>query len=191
MHAPALMAVVTAGTAFGLGLLYAYLIKWIPFIYLNFFITVGYGFAVGLVAGIMLKFGKVRNNTVSFLCALLGALMALYCEWSGHLHSLIPGAPFFTEPGQLMDFVKVLYEEVSWGMSSGGNVTGILLGIVWLIEAGIIVVLATLAGHGSVATTPFCEKNMCWLDEEKKIDTLAAFTEPDQIAAISHGDLAP
>lgn len=191
MHAPALMAIITAAASFALGLAYAYLVKWIPFIYLNFLLTAGYGFVIGFVAGFMLKVGKVRNTPVLFMCGLLGGAMALYGSWSGHLHALIPGAPIFASPDQLISFIKILYAEGSWGMSSGSNVTGVMLAIVWVIEAGIMVGLVTLVPVGMLSDTPFCEKNQCWLDEEKKINTLAAFTEPEQIAALSSGDLGP
>lgn len=117
--------------------------------------------------------------------------MALYCAWSGHLHALADDAPIFARPAQLLEFVKFLYAEGSWGMRSGGNVNGILLAIVWGIEGVMIVGLTSLITLGAVSDTPFCEKKQCWLDEEKQIDTLAAFGEQDQIAALAAGDLGP
>lgn len=42
-----------------------------------------------------------------------------------------------------------------------------------------------------ISDLPFCEKNQCWLDEEKKIDTLEAFNDPEHQAAFKRGDLGP
>ena len=42
-----------------------------------------------------------------------------------------------------------------------------------------------------IADLPFCEKNQCWLNEGKKIDTLEAFNDPEQQAAFKRGDLGP
>jgi hypothetical protein len=42
-----------------------------------------------------------------------------------------------------------------------------------------------------IRDTPYCEKTGCWLDEEKKIDTLENFTDPAQLAALKAGDIMP
>jgi hypothetical protein len=54
-----------------------------------------------------------------------------------------------------------------------------------------IVGLSTLLPYTGIADTPFCEKNQCWLSDEKKIDTLDAFNDPEQQAAFKRGDLGP
>jgi hypothetical protein len=41
IHGPVLAIVAAVVAGYPLGILYAYLVKWIPFIYLNFFITIG------------------------------------------------------------------------------------------------------------------------------------------------------
>lgn len=51
-----------------LGLAYAYLLHWIPFIYINFFLTLGYGFAFGWVTTRVLKATQVRNVPVAAGC---------------------------------------------------------------------------------------------------------------------------
>jgi len=193
IHGPllALMAAVIA--AFPLGLAYSYLIKWIPFIYLNFLITAGYGFVFGLLTSVLMKFGKVRNNAVAFISSVGVGLIAWYGSWNGCVHALVDGVPWLLTPGQILRVMKVLLQEGSWGIgfSSHEPVTGILLAIVWIAEAGIMVGLSTIAGLSSVMQTPFCEIHECWLDEEKKIDKLDIFARPQDIAAFKNGDIAP
>lgn len=173
-----------------LGLAYSYLIRWIPFVYVNFFATLGYGFAFGWVTVRLLKAGHVRHTALAALCGLGVGLIALYGEWSGHLHVVFDDAPWVFRPDQVWRGVQYLYAHGSWSFHRT-TVSGIPLALVWLIEAGIIVGLAVAMPFGFVGDTPYCEKTRCWLDEEKKIDTLETFTDAAQLAALKAGDLMP
>ena len=191
-NAPALGLAVGAAVAVGvpLGLAYAYAVRWIPFIYINFFVTLGYGFAFGWLTTRILKAGHVRNTMLAALSGLAAGLIALYCEWSGHIHVVFEDAPWFLRPDEVVRGVKLLYESGSWTFHNQA-VTGIPLAIVWLIEAGIIVGLAAAMPFGSVGDTPYCEQSKCWLDEEKKIDTLETITDAAPLAALKAGDIMP
>jgi hypothetical protein len=191
IHGPMLALVAATALGLPLGLAYAYLIKWCPFIYVNFLATAGYGLLFGLVAGFFLKFGKVRNTAFALFTGILVGCIAWYFNWSSHVYALFKGAPLFSFPNVILDVMKMLYNEGSWGMHNSGNVTGIPLAIVWLVEAGIIVGLAALTTMGFVSDVPFCEKNQCWLDQEKKISTLQNFTDPLHLLALKAGDLGP
>ena len=185
----ALVAAIVLGIP--LGLAYAYLIRWCPLVYVNFLATAGYGFLFGLIGGFTLRFGKVRNTLIAALSGILVGFIAWYFNWSGHVKAVVEGAPWINTPDTILNIMRVLYDQGSWGMRSGGNVTGIPLAIVWVVEAGIMIGLATFATVGFVDDVPFCEKNQCWLDQEKKISTLQNFTDPAHIAALKSGDLAP
>lgn len=193
IHGPVLALLAGAVVALPLGLAYSYLIKWIPFIYLNFLITLGYGFIFGFMTSLLMRFGKVRNNAVALVCSASVALLAWYGTWNGCVHSLVNGAPLLVTPGEMLAFMKVLIEHGSWGIgfSSHEPVTGVLLGIVWVAEAAVIVGFSTIAGLAFVSQTPFCETHDCWLDEEKKMDKLNIFTRPEDVAAFKNGDIEP
>jgi hypothetical protein len=139
----------------------------------------------------LLKAGQVRNTTLAALVGLGAGLLGLYGEWSGHLHVLIEDSPWVFAPDEILRGMAVLYEQGSWGMKHGGNVTGIELALVWVGEASLIVGFATLLPYGFVKGTPYCEKSRCWLDEEKKINTLESITDPAQLAALKAGDIMP
>ena len=192
IHGPLLAVLAALIVGYPLGILYAYLIKWIPFIYLNFLITIGYGFAFGFMLVPLLKFAKVRNGTVALLTGLTVGLCASYFSWNGFVHAMVDKAPGIITFGQLKQIMKILYENGSWGIGLGSSapVTGILLALVWLVEAGIIVGLSTIVGYGAVGD-PFCEQHNCWLDEEKKIDKLDQFVSPGHIEAFKAGNIAP
>jgi hypothetical protein len=194
VHGPAMALVAGAMLAFPLGLVYSYLIKFIPFIYLNFLATAGYGLLFGFITQKLLKLGKVRNNTVALLTATFVGLLAWWGSWNGCAIALIGSkAPWILTPPQMSRWVQFLYEHGSWGIGhfSTDLVSGIPLAIVWLIEGAAIVGLTALLGHGALSNTPFCETHDCWLDQEKKIDKLDAFVSPDHLAAFKVGDIAP
>ena len=191
LYGLALALIVPAITAFPLGFIYAYLLKWIPFVYLNVLLTGGLGFVVGFLTGWLLKIGKVRNNSLAAICGLCAGFFALYFDWNGHVSSLIKQAPILCTPHQIMVVAKVLYKEGSWGMRSGGAVTGIPLAIVWFVEAGIIIGVSTLVSYAMISKIPFCERTGCWLDETKTISTFEAFKDPIHVEALKARDLSP
>lgn len=191
---PILVFLAALVAAFPLGLLYSYLINWIPFIYLNFLITLGYGFVFGtLTSLLLLKFGKVRNTAVAFLSGTAAGLIAWYFSWNGHIHALAGDVPWLLTPGQIWTAVKILYNEGSWGIGFGSQepLTGIPLAIVWLGEGAMIVGLAAMISYRSVKDTPFCEQHNCWFDEKKVIDKFDVFTHPQHLEAFKTGDIAP
>jgi hypothetical protein len=194
VHGPLMAVAAGAVLAIPLGLIYSYLIKWIPFIYLNFLVTAGYGVVFGFITARLLVMGKVRNSAIALLTAAVVGLLAWYGAWNGCAKALIGSkAPFLLTPPQMTRFVKILMENGSWGIgfSSSQAVSGIPLAIIWLLEGAAIVGLATFVGYAAIAHTPFCELHDCWLNKEKKIDKLDAFVNPDQIAAFKAGDISP
>jgi hypothetical protein len=189
-HGLALAILVPIAAGFGLGYVYAYLIKWIPFIYLNVFITAGYGGVIGFIAGWMLKLGKVRNNALAALCGLLAGVSGLYLGWNGHIHAYFEDAPIFCLPAEILKGMGYLYDHGSWSLKDE-TITGVILAIVWGVEALMIVSLSTLVSYVMISGTPFCERTESWLDQEKKISTMEPFTQPAQLEAFKAGDLNP
>src|SRR5262245_30482237 len=141
---PVLALGVAVLAGFPLGYAYSYLINWIPFIYLNFLLTAGYGFLFGFLTGLMVKIGKVRNTLVACQCGLLAGVFGWYFAWNGHVHALSKGGPALFLPGEILRAMQYLYQNGSWGLSSGGNVTGIPLAIVWAVEAVVMIGLSTM-----------------------------------------------
>ncbi len=189
-HGVVLPIVAAAVLGFPLGYVYAYGLRWIPFIYVNILLTFAYGFGFGWLTSRILKASHVRNTTLATLCGLGVGLIALYWEWDGHLHALFTGAPWFFRPDQIVRGMGLLYKEGSWGFH-GTTVTGIPLALVWVVEAAIIVGVATAIPAVFVRDTPFCEQTRTWLDEEKKINTLEPLLDETAIAALRAGDLMP
>src|SRR4051794_39520539 len=72
-----------------LALVYAYLISYIPFVYLNFFLTIGYGLLLGFIVGSVMRWGKVRNSWVGAMVALVVVVISLYFSWAVWLSVLL------------------------------------------------------------------------------------------------------
>jgi len=193
VHGPVLALLAGSAVAYPLGIAYSYLIKWIPFIYLNFLITLGYGLAFGFLTALLMKVGKVRNGPVALLSGLSVGFIAWYCSWNGFVHAYVKEAPWLLAPGPMLAFMKIVLQEGTWGIGflPSEHVTGIALGLIWLVEAAVVIGLSALIPYSAIADTPFCETHGCWLDEEKKMDKLDAFVMPDHLAAFQNGDIAP
>jgi len=188
---PAAAVVAAVVLGFPLGLAYAYVMKWIPSVLLRIFGTAAYGLVFGFLVTRLMVWGKVRNAPVAGLSGAVAGLLALFFAWNGHVYTHFKGAPIFCLPGDMLSSMSHLYEHGSWALRGGGNVTGVVLAIVWAVEAALIVGLSALLPFSHIADTPFCEQNQCWLSDQKKIDTLDAFHDSEQQAAFKRGDLAP
>lgn len=153
-----------------LGVGYAFAIWYIPFIYLNFLLTAALGFIVGILCSlVVVRAGKVRSFPVAAVLSAVGALGALYAHWAAWLLIATEEFSFGTmfslamNPSLLFTFMGEIYEVGIWTLK-GATVSGIMLGIVWLIEAGIVTVIATLMG-ARAAKDPFCEESGKWFEE--------------------------
>ena len=170
-----------------LALLYTYLVWYIPFIYINFFITAGFGFGAGImISYFSIKLGKVRNPKVAAILGLLGGLIALYFSWVIWVDLVFNiGESYGTDrigittsnvkfkellelafqPGFLFDTILEINKVGTWGIRTA-TVSGTLLFVFWFIEALIILVIATILPYFS-SKKPFCEFNNEWFKEIK------------------------
>ena len=180
-----------AAATLPLGFVYAYLIKWIPFVYANALLTAGYGLACGYLVGRLLKRAHVRNAKIALLSGLLVGVVALYANWNGHVHALISGAPWVCSLEGIWAIMQLLYEQGSWGLRHGGNVTGVFLAIVWAVEAGCILFFSVTMPGQFISGMPYCEKTRRWLDQSQSYDTLEALGEPAALAALQEGNITP
>jgi len=171
-------------------------LQWfIPFIYINVLFAIGFGIVVGAACSFLLKKGKVRNKAAVFAVAGIAALMALYSQWalfislkiestgnfsvsdinigivktSFHLNTF---AEVFFNPKGVFEVIRV-FNEVGTFSLKGSTVTGAFLWIIWIIEAGIIIV-ATYIVADSVNKHPYSETYDKWMD---KVESKKAYVQ--------------
>lgn len=180
-------------TAFPLlGLLYAYCIWYIPFVYINFFITLGFGFLVGFVIALfVIKKGKVRNPFLGLVIGLTAAFFALYLHWAIWIDLVINAGESYGSdkigitvsnieflqvfsllfrPDLVVEYISQVNEYGTWGIR-GATASGAFLWVVWSIEFSIVIAISGFLSYLE-AKKPFSESTNSWYDEI----TLPAFS---------------
>jgi len=173
------------------GLLYAYAIWYIPFIYINFIIAGVIGFVIAfLVSKVVVKLGKVRNVSLTIGLSLLAGLVALYFHWAVWIDLVLNAGESYgssrigvtvsnikiiqtfnlaLDPATLFQIIGEVNKYGTWGFGSS-TVNGVFLTIIWIVELVIIVGIATIIPIAS-AKEPFCELGNEWF----KAKTLKPF----------------
>lgn len=173
-----------------LALLYSYITLYLPFIYINFLISLGFGIGVGLPVGFGLKTGKVRNSPIALALGGAISLWAFYFVWAIWVFALLQRAG--SEEVRLLDVILSplglgsailkINETGAWTMF-GFPVSGIFLWLVWAIEALIILILPLITAWGFVSD-PFCETCNRWTEEEKAVREFKCAASKDELKEI-------
>jgi hypothetical protein len=151
-----------------LAVIYARLENWIPFVYLNVILLLGLGFVIGLVVQNRARAAKIRHAGVAGMIALLCGLVALYFAWAADFvfrTGAVPPGHYLNalDPLVLGRYVSFFYENGAWGLGKGGGVVkGWFLGLVWVIEALVIVGFPTLIVANEFGDNVFCERCRTW-----------------------------
>ena len=168
-----------------LGMIYAYCIWYIPFIYINFFITVGFGFLVGLVISkFIIKSGKVRNPILALIIGVFSGIVALYLHWSVWIDLVINAGKSYgsdrigitvsnieflqvfsliLQPNLVFEYINEVSKYGTWGIRSA-TVSGTFLWVIWAIEFVIVIVLTSFLAYLQ-SKKPFSESTNSWYKE--------------------------
>lgn len=176
----------------GLAFLYELLLYWVPFIYITFLITLGFGFAVAMSASLVINFGHVRNMVIGLIIGLslsCGAVAAKYWFQYERYISLVADELIETgksEKESKAELRAALKREISfkdhidgrvaigWNIGragAGAPITGVFVYLIWVIEFGIVVVIALALSRHSV-NQPYSETLHKWASEEQVVMTL-------------------
>jgi hypothetical protein len=168
-----------------LGLIYAYCIWYIPFVYINFFITLGFGFLAGLAISILvIKKGKVRNTLLALIIGALSGMVALYFHWSVWIDLVINAGESYGsnrigitvsnieflqvfslifQPNLVFEYINEVSKYGTWGIR-GATVSGTFLWIIWAIEFVMVVGLTSFMAYLQ-SKKPFSESTNSWYEE--------------------------
>lgn len=161
-----------------LGLIYGYIMYYIPFIYIKVFIMVGYPFAIGLILSLAVQRGKVRNNLLVGLAGVGFGLLADYMGWVAWIAAALKSTEYlmvFFYPGDILYFMQ---EVVEVGIYVIGNSrpTGAILYLIWLVEAVVVVGGTAFMVLKLHLDTPFCEECNEWVETERYIGLFTPLT---------------
>ena len=169
-----------------LGYVYVLIMMFIPIIYLNVLITIGLGILLGWIARAATRFSHNRNKRSQLLFAVLLGVLVTYFHYVAYLLYMMDGAvpslslylsqlPWIVmEPGSFFSFLSVVNELGPWSIF-GLTFSGVLLALVWLLEALIIIGAPVLTVFGS-DPYPYAESLGKWYPK---------FTLSEEFASIS------
>ncbi|MGY3088722.1 hypothetical protein ACVWYF_001762 [Hymenobacter sp. UYAg731] len=167
-----------------LAFVYIYAIWYIPFVYINFFLCLGFGLVLGGVLMLLARAGKLRSPKGVAALAVLVGLAATYLEWTVYLTLLFNSettgtgrnadtstsfsprlfVDVLTHPGAMWNAIGKINETGTWSLK-GATPSGAFLWFVWVVELLIIIGGAYLLAR-SQADEPFSELTNEWAEEE-------------------------
>ncbi len=178
--------------ACGLAFVYQWLLHWIPFIYINFFITVGMGIGVAIIASSVIRWGRVRNTLIGSLIGIViatgGLVGAFWFQYQRDLNEATTAAMSDMQlpESKWAETKSQIAQQFTWGqhiqmragdgwaLGRGGKglpIKGIFVYLIWLIEA-VIVTFITYSATSDAATAPYSEQSDKWADEATVVMTL-------------------
>ncbi|HWE96879.1 MAG TPA: hypothetical protein VG269_23160 [Tepidisphaeraceae bacterium] len=171
-----------AGVAVGavIAAVYAYAIIYIPFIYVRFIGCLVFGFVLGGVPTWVMREFKVRSVPVVLAAVGVIALVAYYFHWAVWLYAVlnrhenqVEFLPILTNPAGMLRVIGLVLEKGTWGMSSHSDqVTGVFLGLIWLVEAAAIFGVAFVVARHVQTDVPFCESCNAWCGPGVKVRSM-------------------
>ena len=188
--------------AIALAFVYQLLLHWIPFIYVNFLLTLGMGVGTGMIVSFIVNNGHCRNWMIAALLGLMLLIVGLsgkywfqYQQFLGANIEQIQNDPQI--PANMKDLEIAAFKknftfmehlkfrtETGWnvGRGNGAPLTGFMVYLIWLIEAGVIGYFA-LTMPIAAAKEPYSEKMNTWADEAQVVMTLPV-TDPEMVSKI-------
>ena len=170
-----LLVLIVAGAMSVVGVIYTYIVVWIPYVYASFLATFGFGAVVGFAVGFAARLGKIRNTLVVGILGVLAAVPAYYAAWMFDPLARIglEDGVILLDPAGIFAWMQLLYDNGSWGIAGIDAVKGPVLAGMWLIEAGIIFTLSGWCATTMISDLPFCERCRCWVNQQEDVRRLS------------------
>lgn len=158
-------------SAVALSFAYAFAINYIPFIYLNFLLTIGLSAVIGISVGKGARIGKIRNKKSVIGLAVFASVLACYFSWVFTVYVWSSMEMLVFNPFYLWEIIQLAAEQGVWTLK-GSTPTGAALYAVWGIETAVIIGTTTISGLGAYPSEPFCENCDTWTKEAELTNRL-------------------
>jgi hypothetical protein len=194
---PLAIAVVTIPAVFILSLIYGHINVYNPLIYVNFLMTMGYGYLIAWIIGKVARLAKCRSPLSLALLSFLMGLWALYAVWAAWSFALINRSipaltptllEVYSNPRFLWTFIT-LVNTSGWFTIHNSTPSGIVLWIVWAIEAGAIVGIITFYPVKMLKGWVFCEPCGVWCLQKPDLARFSDPSNPEHVRRLKDGDL--
>ena len=117
-------------------------------------------------------------------------LLAVYVSWVGWILAMSKQQLLTFAPGEILSVIAEAAEEGVWSIS-GSTPTGVLLYLVWIVEALLIIGATAGVAMAIVSSAVFCEPCDRWLDTFETSPPLAVPASADVVGALENGDCQP
>jgi len=184
------MALYGAAGALICSVIYGYADYYIPWIYLNLLLLVGFGGVVGWCVGLGGKRGQVRNPLVMAGFGLLAGGLAEYAQWVAWVFASSKQELIALTPAQLWAVIQYVDQNGAWSVFDS-TPTGWELYIYWGLEAFVIAGMSALVAGLYLSTAAYCENCSRWADEKQSIKPLEPVADPKSLKSrLEQGDLS-
>lgn len=163
--------------------IYGYAMAWIPLVYFNVLLVIGYG--VGLISFVSMavRAGKIRNTVLGTVCGVFIGFVALYASWAFWIFAESSQEVFIWDPATLWEAILYLGDRGVWSIKGATPKGAVLFGF-WTVEAVAIAGGATFGGLSAVTENAFCEDCGCWMEDGLVVGT---FKQTDDVSKIRNG----
>lgn len=176
--------------------IYAYATVYCPIAQLSVLLTLVFGAVLGVVPALaMVHLGKVRSTGVVVLFALGASGLGYVLSWLPWLYatmnrnSTVP-LVVMLDPVVFAQMLRNAYEIGTWTIGRGDTpVSGLFLGLIWVIEAGLVLGMGALVGFGAADGGPFCERCEAWCKNVGVLMHLPLESEGMIVSRLMNGDL--
>ncbi|MEL6811252.1 MAG: hypothetical protein AAFP76_07955 [Bacteroidota bacterium] len=142
-----------------------------PVIYFGVIATIGFGMLFGIFYRIASKIAKVRDRKFVLISGIVIALLGVYFSWGAYISFQLVGIEglfidyittfgFLTEIDSTTYIISQLYGSGAWEIR-GIMVKGWILGLIWLLELGIIIYMVFKMLY-TYRVGPFDERHNKW-----------------------------
>lgn len=159
--------------------LYAYLIRWNPFVYISALASLGFGGLIGFVVDSRLKAHKCRNVFITGLAVFVPVCLAYYLSWAVWLNIVthVPIVAVLQNPLDMWKLIGVVNEVGTWSLR-GDVMKGIPLWGIWACEAACIIGFAVYLAVHSIQESTYCENCDRFATTTKGVCFVSAGTAP-------------
>ncbi|MDQ3032838.1 MAG: hypothetical protein M3Y87_10500 [Myxococcota bacterium] len=182
-----------AAAAIALSVMYAYATIYIPFVQIEFLITMGFGAAIGGATAATMDRLHVRARWVIVASAIALGLLGWAFSWLPWLYAMYDvELGVLVHPLFIASAIAEVYEVGTWSLGRGDAMTGVALGAVWLGEMLVIVGCSLAVGMALTKDRVFCERCERWCDLDEN-HRLFGMEHEDVLrrALMEDGDVTP
>lgn len=176
-----------------LGLIYGYVMFYIPFVYIKVIIMIGYPIAIGFILSFAVQRGKVRNDLLVGLAGVGFGILADYMGWVAWIAAALRNTDYlivFFYPGDILYFMQEV-AKVGFYVIGSSRPTGAILYLIWLVEAAVVVGVTAYMVIKNHLDTPFCEECNQWVETERYLGLYSPLANSSKFKkAVKEGDFS-